>query len=36
LAMGEEIEQELRSLKTTSRDQMEARVEALEMIIDDK
>ena len=36
LALDEEIEQELRSLKTPSMGQMEERVEALETIIDDK
>lgn len=36
LALDEEIEKELRSLKATSVDQMEARVDALETIIDDK
>jgi phage shock protein A len=36
LAMDEEIENELRSLKTTSIDKMEERVEVLETIIDDK
>lgn len=36
LSMDEEIEKELRSLKTTSMDNMEERVEALETIIDDK
>jgi phage shock protein A len=36
LAMAEEIENELRSLKTTSIDKMEERVEVLETIIDDK
>ena len=36
LAFDEEIEQELRSLKTPSMGQMEERVEALETIIDDK
>jgi len=35
LAMGEEIEKELRSLKITSMDKMEERVEVLETIIDD-
>jgi phage shock protein A len=35
LSMDEEIEKELRSLKTTSMDKMEERVEALETIIDD-
>ena len=35
LALDEEIEQELRSLKTPSMGQMEERVEALETIIDD-
>ena len=35
LSMDEEIEQELRSLKTPSMGQMEERVEALETIIDD-
>jgi len=35
LSMDEEIEKELRSLKTTSVDKMEERVEALETIIDD-
>jgi phage shock protein A len=35
LALDEEIEQELRTLKATSVDQMEARVDALETIIDD-
>ena len=35
LALDEEIEKELHSLKATSVDQMEARVEALETIIDD-
>jgi hypothetical protein len=33
--MGEEIEKELRSLKITSMDKMEERVEVLETIIDD-
>jgi len=36
LALDEEIEQELRSLKTPAMGQMEERVEALETIIDDK
>jgi len=36
LGLDEEIEQELRSLKTPSMGQMEERVEALETIIDDK
>ena len=36
LAMAEEIENELRSLKTTPIDKMEERVEAMETIIDDK
>jgi phage shock protein A len=36
LSMDEEIEKELRSLKTTAVDKMEERVEALETIIDDK
>lgn len=36
LAVDEEIEKELRSLKATSVDRMEARVEALETIIEDK
>ena len=36
LSLDDEIEQELRSLKTSSIDQMEERVEALETIIDDK
>jgi phage shock protein A len=36
LAMAEEIENELRSLKTTPIDKMEESVEALETIIDDK
>ena len=36
LALDEEIEKELRSLKATTVDQMEARVESLETIIDDK
>jgi phage shock protein A len=36
LALDEEIEKELRSLKATSVDQMEARVDALETIIEDK
>ena len=35
LAMGEEIEKELRALKITSMDKMEERVEVLETIIDD-
>jgi hypothetical protein len=35
LAMDEEIEKELLSLKTTSVDKMEERVEALETITDD-
>ena len=35
LALDEEIEKELRSLKTTAVDKMEARVEALETIVDD-
>ena len=36
LALDEEIEKELRSLKAPSANQMETRVEALETIIDDK
>lgn len=36
LALDDEIEQELRSLKTASPDQMEQRVEALETVIDNK
>jgi phage shock protein A len=36
LAVDEEIEKELRSLKATSVDRMEARVDALETIIEDK